>query len=286
MISREEYIEQSAFMAAMLEASAPKPGNVSPLYSKGKTKFEHFIASASAIAPVMGKIAAGEFSLGQGIFHAVNRSMSIQRGGNVHLGIILLFAPISSAAGVSDSLGLGSLRMEIKRILDSTDYQDTVYVYNAIKHSEASGVPKEVMQEKTLKEIIEGHIPLKEWMSRGKKNNLIAREYSEDFRISFETALPAIKSAYQKENDILRAILIAYLNILSRYEDSLIYGKFGKESAEDVKKKAKEVLKTMDDEVIQDFHRYLIEKGMNPGTSADIVASALYLGILSREIEL
>ena len=284
MISREELVEQSAFMAAMLEVSAPKPGNVSPFHSKGKTRFEHFIASASAIAPVMGRIATGGFSLGQGIFHAVNRSMSAQKGGNVHLGVILLFAPISSAAGISESLDLASLRREIGEVIDSAGYQDTVYVFNAIKYAEPSGIQKEVFTEKELEQIIGREKRLKEWMKDGEEHNLIAREYARDFEISFETALPTLLNTYREGHDIFRSIVTSFITVLSRYEDSLILGKFGKEAAEDVRNRAKKVLRDLSDESLRDFDIYLREKGMNPGTSADIVASALYIGIVSGEI--
>ena len=286
MISREELVEQSAFMAAMLEASAPKPGNVSPFYSKGKTRFEHFIASASAIAPVMGRIATGEFSLGQGIFHAVNRSMSVQKGGNVHLGVILLFAPISSAAGVSESLDLASLRREIADVIASADHHDTVYVFNAIKYAEPSGVPKKPFTKKGLEQIIGGKKSLKEWMKEGEGHNLIAREYVKDFEISFETALPALLNTYREGHNIFRSIVTSFITVLSRYEDSLILGKFGKEAAEDVRNRAKKVLRNLNGESLRDFDTHLREKGMNPGTSADIVASALYMGIVSGEIKL
>lgn len=284
MISREKFVEQSAFMAAMLEVAAPKPGNVSPYRKRGRTGFEHFIASSSAIAPVMGDIASGEFSLGQGIFHAVNRSMSIQSGGNVHLGIILLFAPIASAAGASESLDLASLRYEIGRTIDSGTYEDTIYIYNAIKHASPSGLPKEVFSERSLRKIIDEKKTVREWMSEGKKDNLIAREYCTDFEISFETVLPSIIESYRKKRDIFHAIIHAYLILLSRYEDSHIIAQFGKKAALDVKKRAMELLKNME-EKIGEFDRYLRDRDMNPGTSADMVASALYLGILSGEIE-
>ena len=286
MISREELVEQSAFMAAMLEASAPKPGNVSPFHSKGKTRFEHFIASASAIAPVMRRIATGEFSLGQGIFHAVNRSMSAQKGGNVHLGVILLFAPISSAVGVSDSLDLASLRREIKDVLDSAGYEDTVYVFNAIKYANPSGVPKGPFTEDALKHIIAEERGLREWMREGEGHNLIAREYARDYEISFESALPALLNSYREGHDIFQSIVTSFLTVLSRYDDSLILGKFGKETSQDVRNRAKEVLKDMNEESLRDFDEHLRKKGINPGTSADIVASALYLGIVSGEIKL
>ena len=271
-------------MAALLEVSAPKPGNVSPFARSRNTGFEHFIASSAVIAPVMRKIAKGEHSLGQGIFHAVNRSMSVQKGGNVHLGVILLFAPIASAAGTAESMDLASLRREIKNVVESAGYEDTVYVYNAIKHAEPAGVPKIVFDKSTLKRIIDERLTLKDWMSEGKGHNLIAGEYCSDYRLSFEVALPAILKDYEKSRNMFYSITQAFLTVLSENSDSLILGKFGEETAKNVSKRAGEALDSGDESEMEKFDGYLREKGINPGTTADIIASALYLGILSGEI--
>ena len=284
MLSREELVEVSAVTAALLEASADKPGNVSPLHSKGRTRFEHYIASSAAIGPEMRRISTGEHSLGQGIFHAVNRSMSVQRGGNVHLGVILLFGPMASAAGSSDSLDLASLRKEISAVLSSAAYEDTVYVYNAMKHAGASGISGDVLSEDALRRIIEERIPLKEWMAEGKDKNPIAGEYCSDYRITFEMTLPAIRERMDEGKTVSHAIREAFLEFLSKHPDSHIAGIFGDETAEDISRRAGEVLKSGETSSIAEFDAYLREKGINPGTTADLMASGLYLGLLSGEI--
>ncbi len=283
---RADFVESSAVLAAVLEVSAPKLGNVSP-FSRGKgMRFEHFLASSAAIGPEMRKMAEGEFSLGQGIFHAVNRSISAQKGGNVHLGIILLFGPIASAAGSVKSLDLASLRREISEVIDEAGYEDTVYVYNAIKHANPGGVPEEVLNESMLKKIIDRRIPLKEWMADGKDQNLIAQEYCNGYDISFETALPVLLKSYEKSRDIFAAITTSFLEVLSKYQDTLIFWKFGEETAREVSERAKYLLKTMDSGEMEEFDRYLRGQDINPGTTADIVGSALFLGIVSGEITL
>ncbi len=284
MLSREELVEVSAVTAALLEASADKPGNVSPSHSKGNTRFEHYIASSAAIGPEMRRISTGEHSLGQGIFHAVNRSMSVQKGGNVHLGVILMFGPIASAAGSSESLDLASLRKEISAVLVSATYEDTVYVYNAMKHAEASGISEEALSEDALRMIIEKRMPLREWMAEGKDTNLIAGEYCSDYGITFENALPAILEGLDERKTILHSVRDAFLELLSKYPDSHIAGTFGDETAKEVSRRAREALKSGEESSAAELDGYLREKGINPGTTADITAAALYLGILSGEI--
>ncbi len=287
MIDRPDYVAEKAVMAALLEASARKPGNVSPYHSSGKTSFEHFVASSAAIGPVMRRIAIGEYLLGQGIFHAVNRSMSVQRGGNVHLGVILLFGPIARAAGSAEYIDLPSLRKEIGEVLRSATYEDAVYTYNAMKHADASGIPEGATDESALKEIIDGHVPLLEWMKKGADKSAVAHEYASDYNLSFEVALPAMKSVLDSGTDILTAIIHSYIVLLSKYPDTHIAAIYGQKEAEELSSFVQKTLEGGGNpEKLGKISKFIEEKGYNPGASADIVASALFIGLLSGDITL
>src|SRR2546421_5646145 len=54
-------VAAAAQLACLLEASAPKPGNVSPFASFRDSTYEDFLASAAAIGPAL--LMAGERSL-------------------------------------------------------------------------------------------------------------------------------------------------------------------------------------------------------------------------------
>jgi triphosphoribosyl-dephospho-CoA synthase len=286
MIERADYVAEKAVMAAVLEASAPKPGNVSPSHSHGKAKYVHFVASASALGPIMKKIASGDFALGQGMFHAVNRSLSVQRGGNVHLGVILLFGPIASAAGSAESLELSSLRRELNEVLRDASYEDAVYTYNAMKHADASGIPESALKEDSLKEIIDRKLPLLEWMEKGAEHSAVAKEYSTSYERSFEVALPAMKSMYEKSG-ILTGIVHSYIVMLSKYPDTHIAAIHGNETAKGLRDFVAETLKGGGTpEKLELIREYIEEKEYNPGATADIVASALFIGLLSGELSL
>lgn len=285
MIDRADLVAESAVMAAVLEASAPKPGNVSPAHPHGKTRYEHFLASSSALGPVVRKIATGDYSLGQGMFHGVNRSLTVQKGGNVHLGIMLLFGPISSAAGSADFLDAASLRREIGDVMKAATYEETVYVYNAIKHAEASGIPDKAMEESSLKEIIDRKLPLLDWMKRGADKSLVAGEYATDYEKSFEVTLPAIKSMLENGADILTAIVHSYIVLLSRFPDTHIAGIYGEKTAVELRDFVKNKLAGGGNpEKLREIREFIEERGYNPGASADIVASALFIGLVSGEI--
>src|SRR6187397_2448274 len=85
-----------AFLACYLEATAPKPGNVSPGQPFADVRYEDFLASAEAIArPFEG---VGRCPLGETILLAVEATAARTRA-NTNLGIVLLLAPLARAAG-------------------------------------------------------------------------------------------------------------------------------------------------------------------------------------------
>ncbi|MBC8497871.1 triphosphoribosyl-dephospho-CoA synthase, partial [Candidatus Bathyarchaeota archaeon] len=122
-----EYVRRCATLAALLEVSAyPKPGNVHRTRDLPDTRYEHFLAGSVALGEAMGRLAVrgyevedgvrrwNEIGLGGLILEAVTDSLAWQGGGNVNLGVVLLFAPIAAAAGSTlrrhEELDVGDLR--------------------------------------------------------------------------------------------------------------------------------------------------------------------------------
>ena len=85
----------AAQLACLLEASAPKPGNVSPGRHFSDLRYEDFLASALAIGEPMAR--AGEQSVGATIRKAIEATAQWSPS-NTNLGIVLLFAPLARAA--------------------------------------------------------------------------------------------------------------------------------------------------------------------------------------------
>ena len=87
-------VAAAAQLACLLEASAPKPGNVSPGRHFADARYEDFLASAVAIgAPIAG---AGARPLGATIRLAVEATARWTRS-NTNLGVVLLLAPLAKA---------------------------------------------------------------------------------------------------------------------------------------------------------------------------------------------
>src|SRR5262245_6819021 len=93
-------------LACVLEASAPKPGNVSPGRPFEDLRYEDFVASAVAIGPAFE--CAGSRPLGETIRLAIESTRE-WTSTNTNLGIVLLLAPLARAAltGVGSGTVLG-----------------------------------------------------------------------------------------------------------------------------------------------------------------------------------
>src|SRR2546425_12464349 len=82
-------VAAAAQLACLLEARAPKPGNVSPVAGFRDATYEDFLASAVAIGPVVA--AAGDRPLGATIRSAVEATAAWVPS-NTNLGLVLLLA--------------------------------------------------------------------------------------------------------------------------------------------------------------------------------------------------
>src|SRR4051812_27092916 len=87
-----------AQLACLLEAGAPKPGNVSPGRPFADTCYEEFVASAVAIGgPLSG---AGSRPVGETIRLAAEATAAWTNS-NTNLGIVLLLSPLARAAALA-----------------------------------------------------------------------------------------------------------------------------------------------------------------------------------------
>jgi triphosphoribosyl-dephospho-CoA synthase len=97
-------VAAAAQLACLLEASAAKPGNVSPGRHFHDTRYEDFLASAAAVGPALAR--AGERPLGATILDAVEATRRWTRA-NTNLGIVLLLAPLARGALARGALAGG-----------------------------------------------------------------------------------------------------------------------------------------------------------------------------------
>lgn len=280
-------IAQLVQEACIREVCAPKPGNVNRNHDFSDTSFEDFLLSAVAIGPAFEN--AGKAGVGRTILQAVEDSRR-RVPTNTNLGIILLMAPLASAC-LADTGGLPenieNVRENLGGVLGALTVEDALLVYEAIRKANPGGLGHSAEQD-----IAESpSVTLLETMSLAKDRDSIALEYVTDFEITFGTGLPALRKARSRGATFSDAVVQAFLTILSRVPDTLIARKNGEACSRQVSDYAKEVLlqggvyatrgreklKEMDCALSDGAHK------LNPGTTADLTAAAIFLALLDEK---
>ena len=276
-------ISSLATLACLIEASAPKPGNVSPGKPFRDTRYEDFLASAVGAGPELGQ--AGTRPLGETILAAV-RATRRWTPANTNLGIILLFAPIARAAGrLGDSATrrLG-LREEVQAVLRETTLEDARLAYVAIREAHPGGLGTAGDQDLSG----EPNVTLLEAMRLAQQRDLVAREYATGFTLTFECGHPAVRAALDAGLPWDQATVETSLTLLAREPDTLIARKLGREAAETTTRRAAEVLRqggvrTVDGRAaLAAFDADLrdAQNSRNPGTTADLTAAAVFVTLI------
>ena len=273
MSAREE-IAAAVQLACLLEASAPKPGNVSPGVGFRDTRYEHFLASAAAIAPAF--LDAGEQPVGATILRAIEATRR-WTSANTNLGIVLLLAPLARAAHLPHP---DSLRDRVRIVLASTSIADADAAYRAIRLANPGGLGNASSQDIATSPTV----TLTAAMTLAADRDDIAREYATAFARTFTVGVPALVRARADGLEWSDATVECYLALLADSPDTLITRKLGRKVAEQVRSRAIDVRgagATRTDagrRAIAEFDRELRASGnsMNPGTSADITAASLF----------
>jgi triphosphoribosyl-dephospho-CoA synthase len=254
-------ISLCAQLACIREVSAPKLGNVHRHRDFEDVGYLDFLISAAAIAPEME--AAASRSVGETVLAAVRATRQVVSS-NTNLGIILLLAPLA-AVRRDEPLHDG-----LERILGQLDVEDSRAVYHAIRLANPSGLGRssaqDVRDEPTL--------PLRDVMALAAERDLIALQYVNGFQQVYE----ALRILLEADSTLDEAIVNCQLRLLASYPDSLIARKRGLDEALAVRERARQVVRG---ELHRDqFDIWLREEGhsRNPGTTADLIAAALFVG--------
>jgi len=286
-LATSDTVAVSAQLACLLEASAEKPGNVTPTHSFADMSYLDFLCSAAAIGPEM--MRAGERDVGQTILASVVATRRWTQT-NTNLGIILLFAPLAKAALQTN----GELRPALRKVLRDLTVSDAEAAYKAIRLAEPGGFEESVEHDVRLGPTV----TLREAMASAVQRDNVAAEYLSDYEITFERGLPLLEGAlhpsgYKREAPLQQAIVQIYLELLAAIPDTLIGRKHGRTVAEAVSLDAARVLSQggiysrQGRQAIAEFDDRLRKErgGLNPGTTADLVSAILFVALLEGKIK-
>lgn len=274
-------IGRIASLACLLEVSASKPGNVHRGADFEDLSFNDFLVSAEILGQVIDSRTSS--STGQLILETVRATDSIV-GTNTNLGIALLICPLAIAAD-SGPLSQSIMRRHLKQLTP----EDARLVYDAIRIAGPGGLG-------TVDEMdVSADAPsdILAAMRYSSDQDLIARQYTNGFEQIFDEVVPLLTSGQIQFGNVCDGIIYAHVSMLARYGDSLIQRKSGIEASNTARTLARNSLsRLMEDsrdgwfEALGDLDFWMRSDGhrRNPGTTADLIAAGMFVGIVNEEI--
>jgi triphosphoribosyl-dephospho-CoA synthase len=273
-------VADATWQACVLEASAAKPGNVTPFAAFHDMSFADFVRSAEVARPVFAE--AGTRGVGATVLAAVEARRRVVAA-NTNLGIALLFAPVARAA-LDGRLAAASLRARVGEVLRGLDEADARDAYEAIRLASAGGLGERA--EHDVRSAPD--VGLREAMAAAAGYDSVASEYVTDYAIVFEDAVPALERAFDAGLRVLDAIVEVHVGLLVAHPDTLIARRCGADRAREVSAAAAAVaaaggVRTEKGRAaLERFDASLRGPGnrLNPGTTADLVATAVLVALL------
>jgi triphosphoribosyl-dephospho-CoA synthase len=266
--------------ACIAELEAVKPGNVHALSDGHGMTVQDFLDSAEAAA---GVIAAPSLSVGQRILQAI-QATSAAVGCNTNLGIVLLCAPLIQTAfqtgGYADQDSL-------RQVLACLSVEDATDAFAAIRLAGPAGLGRSERHD------VSGpaEVTLLDAMREAAERDMIARQYADGYTEIY-AAVGHYRELCSRWERPAWAVSAIFLHFLTHFPDSHIARKYGGELAEAVRREAAvhwQALTSRDNpktylRPLLDFDRSLKERGINPGTSADLTVATLLADSLAAPV--
>jgi triphosphoribosyl-dephospho-CoA synthase len=268
-----EYCARAYQAACMAELQALKPGNVHVFADGHGMTIAHFIKSTDATSAT---VANCELSIGERILESVRATQQVV-GQNTNLGLLLLCVPLIAAA-MQQQHGQ-SLENSLNEVLEKSTLVDAVTVAQAIVLASPAGLG----QVKQSDVHATPTITLLEMMKLAQFRDRIAWNYANQFTDVLWFGVHRYRDAMLRWDNAAWATTALYLGFLSGQPDTHIVRKYGEAVASVVMQEAadyelkywqidnpKLVQKSM-----LDWDKSLKQRGINPGTSADLVVATL-----------
>jgi triphosphoribosyl-dephospho-CoA synthase len=266
---------ESAQLALLLEvAGTPKPGNVDRAREYPDLRFEHFLAGAVGAREGLA-LAADGGSVGESFRTAV-AGMSAQSGGNTQFGAVLLVTPLVAAAAAGDLSPAG-----LRDTLSETTVADAADFYRAFEHVDvAVDDPPEGMEELDVRRgadavpaVRERGLTFGTVMARSAPVDGVAAELTAGCPRAFAVA----DRVAEGSGPVTDRAAAAYLEALAAEPDTFVVTQHDRETAEEVCRRAAAALDGEEDPAV--LAAELVDRGVNPGSTADIVAGGLFVAL-------
>ena len=257
--------------ACILEATAPKVGNVFPGRSFVDLQYCDFVR-ASEISSATFASTTDPFS--QCVLTAT-KAVREELGTNVNLGILLLIGPLFQVDRHGGLDGdLEKLSGQVSHVLKHLNAEDSRRLYEAINIAAPGGMGQ--VDEMDLSD--SPPETFLEAMRSASCRDRIAENYAGGYRDLLLNVVPTVADSIEMHRDTLVGISRAHLCLLRNRPDTLIERKYGRTVADEVRRRAE--FDHDDPNAVRRFDDYLRHgrsTPINPGTTADLIATALYV---------
>lgn len=267
-------IGQCATLACLLEATAPKPGNVHRGADFEDLTFTDLAVSAAAIGPAMDQ--AANCGVGAAVLTAVRATRRLVDT-NTNLGMVLLLAPLAAVPREQ------SLREGIDDVLQSLSADDARQVYEAIRLAQPGGMG--YVDEMDVAD--DAPADLMGAMRAAAERDLVARQYASGFAEVLSLVTPWLEEGERAGLSLTTNIVHTYVQLLAQIPDTLIARKCGEDAAIQASARAAQVIASGEpfDEAyllaLGDLDFWLRSDGhrRNPGTTADMIAAGVFAAL-------
>jgi triphosphoribosyl-dephospho-CoA synthase len=266
-----------AQLALLLEvAGTPKPGNVDRKRDLPDLHLEHFLAGSVGAGEGL-RLAQTGAPVGEAFETAV-AGMSRQSGGNTQFGCLLLLVPLVVAATEGDG---GLSRADVEGVVEATTVADAAGFYRAFEHVDvavgdppADATDLDVRRGADAVPTLEARgLTLADVMRLSADRDGNAREWTEGFPRTFEAAAAIAAD----DGPVTDRAARAFLDLLAAEPDTLVATQHGAETAREVSRRAAAV--RGDPDATERLAEDLVAGGVNPGTTADLTAAALFVAL-------
>jgi triphosphoribosyl-dephospho-CoA synthase len=267
--------DRAAYLRACeLDVLIAKPGNVSVASAGHGMDAEMFVRAAGAS---VGPLFAAGASVGDRVENAVEAAR-LATGCNTNLGIVLLCAPIAAALAAQPMpRSRAALRAAVEHVIAGTGIDDARAVFRAIAAANPGGLGEAAVQDVRNVPTVD----LRSAMRIAAARDSIARQYSNGFADIFDFGVPRFERAARVSAE--RAVLETYLTYLAAWPDSHVARKYGESIARALSQDAARFDAlcargaSLDAGELQAWDGELKARGINPGTTADLVVATTFV---------
>ncbi len=270
--------------ACRADVESLKPGNVGVHGAAYGMHWRDFVKSADVCAEPLCRVHATPGARILSAIEATRRTVAQ----NTNLGIVLLCAPLVQAA--FRRRAAQSLQGALADVLDDTTVADAAQIYRAIRLAGAGGLGR----SPRLDVGDEPDVALRETMREACRRDRIAAQYINDYREIFDYAVPLLLEFQSRWGHNDWPAVGVYLTLLAEYPDSLVGRKHGVQKAAVISREVaplqSQLARSREPEK---FRRRLLaldaslkQKGLNPGTTADLTVAGIFAADLEQRLQL